>query len=101
MLRAHLYRPGGARNDVYRFKVYPIRLVYVRQCKMNDLYGEHNGICVKGSVIFGYICGWVYVWYSSSFSNEGIINCNQYKESRDVISSTDTKFNNLDYIDQL
>jgi len=32
------------------------------------------------------------MWYSRSFSNEGIVYYSQYKAARDVISAIDTKF---------
>jgi len=53
------------------------------------------GICIKGSLIFGYL--WVGIlWYSSSFLIEGIIFYNQCKEFRDIIRSIDTKFTNVE-----
>jgi len=42
------------------------------------------------------ICGWVYVWYSSSFLIEGIIFYNQCKKSIDIIRSIDAKFTNVE-----
>jgi len=89
-----------ARHDLYRPGAYLARLAYDQQCKrnnINDFYEEHiYGICIKGSVIFGYLWVGIYMWYSSSFLIEGIIFYNQCKKSKDVIRFIDTKFINVE-----